>query len=312
MGYEEDRLGSYSECSVRIKTSGIHAQGGPEYPLLFIPVELRLAPITVLGGHSRCFDILCVTATLDFKPPSASAWRVADAVPRFHVEEVRRDITTWYNLEFPLDIYRIKKLERERSGRDVNLSLRLEFFICEYTRTFLPVGDQQVEIRVGEGFVRQVSQIDFTIPKSDWVEKILPQLAHFEYFLIEIPKVKSPEGSAIFQRAWELLGQAEEAFNRWDAASVFANCREIGRLLNGEITEHGVSGFLVKERWGRAYNNFYYLASLPLHKEEIASRSGQYALEEVRVARADAEYLLYVTRFLLKFASELLSEKKEG
>jgi hypothetical protein len=68
-----------------------------------------------------------------------------------------------------------------------------------------------------------------------------------------------------------------------------------------------VKKVLFIERWGRAYANFEKLASLDLHIEDI-KRSQRYKTEEIKIGKADCEYLLTLTKLLIKFAEELLRE----
>ena len=158
----------------------------------------------------------------------------------------------------------------------------------------------------GPGFLNveeRTRTIPVTISETDWIYDFAPKLGLGEYFIVEIPK-----GGDVIREAWSYVEKAEEAFRRWDSKSVYANCREAGKLLDRMIKERfGGESFIYKERWGRAYANFEKLASLDLHIEDI-KLSQRYKAEEVGISKADCEYLLILTKALIKFAEELLRE----
>jgi hypothetical protein len=158
----------------------------------------------------------------------------------------------------------------------------------------------------GPGFLNVEKRVKTTlvaITETDWIYDFAPKLGLGEYFIVEIPK-----GGNVIREAWSYVEKAEEAFRRWDSKSVYANCREAGKLLNRVIKERfGEESFVYKERWGRTYANFEKLASLDLHIEDI-KRSQSYKAEEIKIGRADCEYLLTLTKLLIKFAEELLQE----
>ncbi|MDI6603332.1 MAG: hypothetical protein QME57_04505 [Patescibacteria group bacterium] len=141
-----------------------------------------------------------------------------------------------------------------------------------------------------------------TIPSSDWISDFAPKLELGEYFVVEIPKGK------LIKDAWDYVEKAEECFRRWDTKGLYANCREIGSLLDGVIKKKfGKDSFIYRERWGRTYGRFENFASLDLHLEDI-KKSQQYIREDIKIRKADAEHILIVTKTLIKFAEELSQE----
>lgn len=285
---EKAPFGSYPGSTVEVITTEISADGGPDYPRLLVPVELNLTPYEVRGGEKRYFDV------------QRPLRKIANVAPVFVLQLVREPSRTWrWPLEFSLDIYRINRLEQERSGSDVNFDLRLTFLICEYTPT--PIQGQ--EIRGRESFDRVYTQNYFTIYESRWVKEILPRLAHLEYFIMEIPKGKMPEDQKVVQDAWGLLKEAEAALDKWNTVTLFEKCRSISKTLDNAIEKSSLPPF-TKEKWNRALKAFAYFASLGVHGE-MPVLSEQYRGGEIR--RPDAEFLLFTTRFLLKYAGEILT-----
>jgi len=150
---------------------------------------------------------------------------------------------------------------------------------------------------------KRVKAVRIEIPETDWIYDFVPKFGLGGYFIVEIPK-----GGDIVKDAWSYIEKAEEAFRRWDSKSVYTYCREAGKLLDRVVKERfGEDCFVYKERWGRAYANFEKLASLDLHIEDIKQRYKAKA-EEIKIGKAGCEYLLTLTKLLIKFAEELLRE----
>lgn len=117
--------------------------------------------------------------------------------------------------------------------------------------SFLSVHNQKISYRV-------------TIPSSDWINDYAPIFGLGNYLIIEIPT-----GSETISDAWAYVKKADIAYMNWDSKSVYANCRECGRLLNYKMQEkYGEKGYISEERWGSCYKRFNHLSSIDLHLEE--------------------------------------------
>jgi hypothetical protein len=79
---------------------------------------------------------------------------------------------------------------------------------------------------------KRVKTVRIEIPETDWIYDFVPKLGLGEYFIVEIPK-----GGDIVKDAWSYVEKAEEAFRRWDSKSVYAYCREAGKLLDRVVKE---------------------------------------------------------------------------
>jgi hypothetical protein len=134
----------------------------------------------------------------------------------------------------------------------------------------------------------------------DWIHDYSPKLELGEYFIVEIPK-----GKQVLKKAWSYLEKAEECYRQWDTKGAYANCREVRTVLNDAVKEHFKTDPAIK-KWNRAIEKFEKLASLDLHGEDIKNEEPK---GEVGVGRPEVEYLLIVTKALVKYAEELLQEK---
>lgn len=145
----------------------------------------------------------------------------------------------------------------------------------------------------------QLLKKDIRIPSSDWVHDYAPKLGIGEYFVIEIPKKEK-----VIKEAWNYVKEAEKCFRTWDTKGVFANCREVGKLLNNTISNKFKNSPAIK-KWKRAIGKFEHLASLDLHLEDIKNEKPE---GNIKIGKAEAEHILIVTKALIKYAEELLKE----
>ncbi|MDI6811115.1 MAG: hypothetical protein QMD80_05505 [archaeon] len=173
-------------------------------------------------------------------------------------------------------------------------------FSTDYANRWLLSGDgNPIFLSIGEEILTE----DIKIPSGNWVHDYAPKLGLGEYFVVAIPK-----GEKRILEAWNYIEKAEECFRRWDTKGVYANCREVGYLLERIVKDKfGKDDFNYKERWGSIYGRFEHLASIDLHLEELKQRP-QYVSEDVKIGREDVEHILNVTKLLIKYAEELTRE----
>ena len=65
------------------------------------------------------------------------------------------------------------------------------------------------------------------ISSSDWINTFAPILDLGEFIIVDIHKGKNR-----IKEAWEYMEKAKGCFIKWDYEGVYANCREIGTLLD--------------------------------------------------------------------------------
>ncbi len=290
-------VGGVSNNRVRIDATAIRGEGGPVYPRLVVPVQLDLNPG---GGQlNQGYVTLTVEGGLFL---DGHGLKVSDATPIANILKVQNPsfMATW-NLEFPLDPFRLKAVEARRHG-DLKLRFDLSFIVALLVRTILPDKANQVATDLITGFEKNQSQLHVEVPQSHWAGKILPALGSNSYFIVEIPTRNEHIAGA-----WALIEKAESAFDRWDTKAVFAHCREAATALTSLVEKHHAqNSFLRDERWNRAAKQFNHFASLDLHLEGIKAKSN-YTSDHVRIEKPDAECLLIFVKALAKYAEELLA-----
>jgi hypothetical protein len=158
----------------------ISKSGEPEYNIFvsFGKAELKVIKLVPLGSERLYVGSFTPEKTsFTLSPNSSSSIR----------------------LYIDLDHYRLSQLEKVREGKDLQICVELSL-IAELLRelsTKHPVDFPPLYIG---------------IPKSDWVEKILPQLKYKEVSLIEVPKLERPEFSNIIAKvdgAWKMYSMGE-------------------------------------------------------------------------------------------------------
>jgi len=156
----------------------------------------------------------------------------------------------------------------------------------------------------GQVFLNVLSQSfeksGIRIPSTDWIHDYAPKLELGEYFIVEILK-----GKKVIKKAWEYIEKAEECYRQWDTKGAYANCREVGKLLNELIKKKFKNNPIIK-KWKRAIEKFNTFASLDLHVEDIIKERPE---GEIVIGRSDTEHILFVTKALIKYVQELLLEK---
>ncbi len=278
------QIGSWSGNKIFIDSAKISANIGLEYPRLIIPVRLELNPIKESSARVTNFIILNTEAELFLEDKHL---KISDSVSgSYSYKVIAERLNTTYNLEFPLDYKRISKIEAERID-NLTLQLNLHFTIGIYEQNF-----------VGS-FENSYAQMRIEIEQSYWVKNILPALNFGEYFIIEIPK-----GDQLINETWSYIERADNCYKMWDAKGAFANCREVGTLLDRTMKEK-LSNNPILKKWKRAIEKFNYLSSLNLHIEDVLNEEPKGI---VNINKNDTEHILIVTKALLKYAEELLIE----
>lgn len=122
-----------------------------------------------------------------------------------------------------LDHYRLTQIEKVREGGSLQVLIEL-FIVAEIQK---------------EPPVKQTATIlvqDIRIPKSDWVETILPQLKYKDISLIEVPKIEKP----IFSDIVVKLNEAWKQYCMGEYDKVLTECR---KAMEGLTTLVKTEGF---------------------------------------------------------------------
>ncbi len=285
----------YTGNEIQVEILEIGGKGDYIYPILIIPVKFTIIPESL--GEKLGLILFYFRCELFLEK---DAHRIAETIC-FLNEITQFKRTKNINIEFPLDPFRIKRIEEKRIG-DLSIKLHFKLYYGITRPVLLQInGTQSKKFNIVVEYENTSAELPLTIPQSHWVKKILPSLSINDYFLVEIPT-----GEKVIQEAWKILELAENAFSNWNSKGVYANCREVGSHLDGVLkAKYGADSFIYKEKWGRAYGKFNHYASLDLHLEDLR-KSSKYSSDIIQIRKHDAEHLIIITKALIKYAEHLL------
>lgn len=165
-------------------------------------------------------DFLHVNAALYLQTPNMLLSEVAAPLNDCINDEYReRKTGAW--LKFSLDDKAIHAIQSHRNGEDIRLRIQLIFTFIRKDSTSLIEGEHIWGL---EGVGHGRGDIHFAIPKSIWVEKILPDLGFPGFKLIEIPLTHKRLDEAYDNIIMEFTN-ASEYFTRQDFNKAVGHCR---------------------------------------------------------------------------------------
>src|SRR5712691_4397624 len=96
-------VGGVLNNRIRIDPTAIQGEGGPVYPRLVVPLQLDLTPGG--GQQNQGYVTLAVECGLFL---DGHGFKISDATPIANIHRVQNPgFTTIWNLEFPLDPFRL-------------------------------------------------------------------------------------------------------------------------------------------------------------------------------------------------------------
>ncbi len=193
----------------------IHATGGPDFPKLGFLLDLSLSAYRNMAkaGQPIIHPVTCLFLSGEFSSPrDRTVAEFRDDIG-LYAPDMSYPRSTQVRLQIPLDLIKIGRIERSRTG---DLSAALTF------RALLAIHSQSGEVQRFE--IGRVETIAFDIPKSQWVEKILPGLGYGGLELLEVRIDSSIRPEGLPQSVQELR-QAQKYLNEGEWEKAVAHCR---------------------------------------------------------------------------------------
>lgn len=134
---------------------------------------------------------------------------------------LQANVRTNLTLGLDLDHYELREIEKLRESKDLQ-------FIVNFAFTSEVQGNPQT--KASSGF-----HLRFKIPKSDWVENILPAVGYKEVALLEIPKLPDSE----FEDIANHINAAWKQHSMGEYGNVFTECRKALETLTGKMKAKG-------------------------------------------------------------------------
>lgn len=290
---------NYTVADCGVEPAQVTAEGGARCPRLLLPFIIRQRSSPPWTAEGKVLTLIAVEYEL----------RAAGGLRRqlgqgciCPAQDLLQDSSIHQQLPINLDPYRVREIEQYRASRDLDLHLGTKLVVGLPPKVPRTVTGRETGANWVLAEIAAVqAELTFQIPRSTWIERILPQLHNSNCELVEFPL-----GGGRVKLAGAYLEAAEAAFYRWDTKSVYANCREMATALDTAVRqEFATDKFMTEDRWGRAFERFNHLASLDLHLENI-KKSAAVDAEQVKIDRRDTECLLLTAKILLKYANDLL------
>jgi hypothetical protein len=212
----------YTLAEAEIDETQIFGSGGCYYPRLSILVRIHFNQIQ--AGETD----YCITS-LNARLYHPKAGLIADALP-IHLQRVQRALSAYAAgneqtyLEFPIDARRVAQLETLRDSKD--MSLRLDLTLAVQEHGIIPGDEKTKRPNIwGLKWLRQLfAQVTFTIPRSVWVEHVLPQIGYGVVHIVELPAVPIAACQAL-QDAFDSLKLAQSLHAQGHYDEAVMKCR---------------------------------------------------------------------------------------
>jgi len=196
---------------------------------------------------------------------------------------------------FDLEHYGLSQIEKLREGGDLRLEANINFLAEVYQQ---PPTQNSFS-----------ANISFAIPKSDWVEKILPQLKYKDVALLEIPRLKDAEFADVVKyvdAAWKYYSMCEHS-------QVLSECRKALEALTTKVKDKGFRKEIIEEEKKKIVPDWSRL----LDSEEMGDIIGSICQKTFgfvapgshagkSINREDADFALMVTHAMVSLISHKL------
>jgi hypothetical protein len=265
------------------------------YAYLHIPINFSLST----PGSDVGFDILPVIYRLFQRSP---AQLLSEASGPFGASMLARESKSGYVLKFSLTKETFNFIEASRNG-DVQLTLELNihalikaaFKDTEGHRRFSP-----------DRLNSETISIMFQIPRSVWVEKILPELGYRKLRLIEIPLIHD-EMDEPYKDIIHEFNEAERYFNGQDYNKCVAHCRNTMDKLTQNLQlfkKEGKSGTGFKWLSAIGTETFNWLDTLNKKTSGLASKT-HHPGQDIDFTQKEAQSIYLVVLGLLNYIGYL-------
>lgn len=290
---------------ISFELQNIHAIGGPEFPKLIFILELQLSPLKTFSQPNKpVHPLTWMFLSGEFCSPEQRAVANFREEVNQYAANASHSYERQFRLEIPLDFMTVARIEQSREG-DLRAALNLRALFAIHISG--GVGVEAFE-------TGRIESIAFVIPKSLWVEKLLPQLGYGSLELIEvhIPNGIRADG---LPKAVQEIREARAYLTNGDWEKVVAHCRntleaildsrqlqlppasKFGTKVDAFIHEHLASKFGEKQS--------KLLAEEMKLLWEVCSKAAHPNPPDY-FKRADADFIVRNTMAILEYVSRLL------
>lgn len=276
--------------------------GQSEPPALNLRAEIKLKPLVDRSKQQPTYrPITMLRTTGEFRSPEHRLLvRFQDDTLLF-AHDSSYDATAQVTFEIPMDVSTIHRIEEERNGGNLRVGLRVRFVFALHGMN----GVQTFQ-------TGSINDLNFTIPRSEWVEEILPGLRYGGLEILEIRHGPGVIGTGLRTSLAEVKEARKYlAEGYWDKAAL--HCR---MAVEGILTSKGP--LLPNQRFEQQVNNFIGNNLPGIDDVEARLLADQMALiwhatstaahgtPQHPFKRPDAEFVIRATMAIVEYFSRLL------
>lgn len=208
-------------AKMSFETEKIHALGGSElFPKLVFIFDVRLSPWTDISKQTHVVHpVTWLTLCGEFCSPEQRAVAMFRDEVNLHADS-HYSPETQFRLEIPLDFFTVARIEQSRDG-DLRAALNFRAMFAIHLSGAL--GVERFE-------AARVEPLVFMIPKSHWVDKLLPQLGYGKIELIEVRIPDGIRGQGLPEAVKEMR-EARSYLLNGDWEKAVAHCRNTLEII---------------------------------------------------------------------------------
>lgn len=232
MEFELDNMSAYSTdtSNLRIQATFRRVGGGDSHLQALYPILLELHGKLVRANGQ------------------GDGGAVLGPVRELPISFEKADGERWFDLLFTFPLSYLQTLEEERKEQDIRLLLEMWGVVAMvHPRNVEPRNKSQVNPALGMPSPIEVvwferietdrsNQNTLTIPRSTWIDRILPGLGYGRSVLIELPLLRTPPLPEAYKNAVKALANAQNAFSQDDYRSAVKYGREVTEYLQNSCS----------------------------------------------------------------------------
>lgn len=212
-------IGDALQIQVRVDGDNVQSSGESLYPRLIVPLTLD-----VKGMARKHKDDVCAVQLGDIQGELiVGGQKVSDCIPyQLNRLVYEFDQNEHVCFEFPLDARRLEWIEQQRQG-SMQASVRVKIS-CLTLGKERGASDKPMPPVTFRDSATINGDVPFTVPDTQWREKVLPGMGYGKVIAIELPAVPI-ETIQHLSHSFKALEQAQKQFQLGHYDDAAAKCR---------------------------------------------------------------------------------------
>jgi len=295
-------ISSYIKVEAQVDVTNVQAVGGILYPRLIVPLHVIVKGLD--KKHQN--EIYSVQLGAIQGELILNTQKISDSLPH-HLNRLVYDYDSDGNvyLEFPLDARRIEWIEQQRQGSLLG-SVRISIATLVLGQVRVKRDDPPPPV-VFRDAVATYGELSFTVPDTQWREKVLPMLGYGKVIAIELPAIPI-ESFQELEHSFKALAQAQKLFQIGHYDDAVAKCRtaleqffETVQVVNGDGSKKKIP--ILKKSWEtRLGQSTYNWLNESLGAIKDAANKPHHSPND-HFDRSGAQMLIMVTAALISYAA---------